>query len=706
MDIWLTKLWASLHRQDLRYIPSQYLLITEGPQPLEAMRKFRKLFDLPQTGPCPFQTVVGFLHVAAAEESTRGNHYTIFLLNPENKCIHILGRLYQSNNSSIQTLDQVSWGLQSVAYNILHLHGWPLDLDFNVYEVNWKQNGFDCGPIVCHMLEYIWIHGFHLSQQGHWAKAPLTCCHSIRRRMASDFHALAWYNLQTWDTLVSSSHPLDMEVPALEACKGLILDFRHNNPPNPGASLHPLLNKMDLLASKCKSCNRSKPPPTVAFNNPPSSPHIPLAISSHIPLEAITSPLFMKPINKPSMVPQPLKYDNNGRKSPTHSPPSTLSRNARKQDHSIPHKYAMDRFPRPISPPFLPHLKNHDKLFLGSDITYDDYDTGPTSEVLDPIPDTVLQFGEINLVYLADRITANPWMTFRDYGYRLLPLFAHAFQRINPIMTHKHLMPAVLLSESLQSSQILLNSRHGHSYDVHDTLVLGPTQLINLAKDSNDNKIFLTGRTPLGQYITLDLQEDSPPHDSVETTKVIDIDSIIWVTRYPRFRCSIGIYTKPVIRGKPPIFKHNHLFVDLLMPQSEEDKLYLGPRQEWVTRRIKLCNIPHVYFGKTGDGPTSCNLYMAFPRMFHKHPYLNRHESMVPPYVQQILWEQIIIPAMVEATPDVSHPYVGLDISHQSVKGNAKGTSQQATSYPFRPTELKHLISSMDRLVSTTISTL
>lgn len=93
----------------------------------------------------------------------------------------------------------------------------------------------------------------------------------------------------------------------------------------------------------------------------------------------------------------------------------------------------------------------------------------------------------------------------------------------------------------------------------------------------------------------------------------------------------------------------------------------------------------------------SYNLYLA---LYHKHPYLNRYESMVPPYVQRILWEQVIIPAMVEATPDISHPYVGLDLSHQAAKGRSKGTSQQATTYPFRRSEFKWLISCMDDLVS------
>jgi hypothetical protein len=88
--------------------------------------------------------------------------------------------------------------------------------------------------------------------------------------------------------------------------------------------------------------------------------------------------------------------------------------------------------------------------------------------------------------------------------------------------------------------------------------------------------------------------------------------------------------------------------------------------------------------------------------MYHKHPYVNRYESLIPPHVQKLLWEQLIIPAMNHATPDVSHPYVGLDLSHQAMKGSSK----QIASYPFRPEELSELLLCMEHLVSLSVLTL
>jgi hypothetical protein len=316
--------------------------------------------------------------------------------------------------------------------------------------------------------------------------------------------------------------------------------------------------------------------------------------------------------------------------------------------------------------------------------------------------------GEIDLVYLADRIISNPWRTFLDYGYRLKEDFALAFKRREPIQTHQNLMPVGLRGppsgtpspedeRPFPFPELLDQSRRGRPYEFHDSRDIGPQEMIRLAKEQHDNLIFLTGRIPddSGSYLNLDLTKDAIPHQLLTVEKVVDIDSVIWVTRHPRFPHSISIFTKPVIRNRSPIFKHNHVFVKLLVPQSEVDRLALGARKEWIEHKVKLCNVPHVFFGKSGD---SCNLYLSFPRMYHKHPYVNRYESLVPPHVQNILWEQLIIPAMDLATPDCSHPYVGLDLSHQAMKSSSK----QMSSYPFRPQELSKLLLAMESLVTIT----
>jgi hypothetical protein len=349
----------------------------------------------------------------------------------------------------------------------------------------------------------------------------------------------------------------------------------------------------------------------------------------------------------------------------------------------------MGCYPRPLSAPDLPPLATLRGLRIPSDNGYDEYETGPTLETLDPIPDTIALLAELDLVYLAGQVRINPWVTFRDFGYRIEPDFAQAFHNIPPIMVKEHLMP-VGLSAPGEDSISTQKSRTGNNINVTDLVVMGAQEMIEKADEEGSNSIFLTGKTQEGQFVKLDLQRDAIIPTRI--TPTADVDSVVWLTRHPRFKHAISIFTKPVIRNKPPIYKHNHIYADLLVPQSEDDRQALGSRAEWYSKSFKLSQIPHIQLGKMGDGARSVNLLMAFPRMTHKHPYLSRWVNMVPADVQNLLWDKVIIPAMQAVMPEVVHPYVGLDRAHLSFKEKkGKGASKASPTFPFRRKEFTAL---------------
>ncbi|KAF8317817.1 hypothetical protein F5887DRAFT_1088627 [Amanita rubescens] len=374
MDIWLIKFWANLGQDDHCYVPMSYLMPGQesSSQEPSQIQTFHRGFSLPLTGPYPLQTVVSCL--------CRHSHYFTVIINPSNKTMHILGRSHLSNNFVAQLLVQVSWDwdLLEVWSKVATLHGWDFDLDFNVYELNWEQNGNDCGPIVCQVLEHIWIHGFHVSASGRWLKPEsLPCCHFIRRQIISDFQVqvLDWSRVEAWAVLDPSN--LDMT----------------------GALILWIKQEMDRQAHSCFSCC------------PPNS----LVEQSTTQLEP-SPPWFLhkRQISKPSInwlpLPAPPPADSepgNDKSSEADVPP--LQKKKKVQKPRNPHPYALDRFPRPTSPPSPTVLRNSDALFLSSERPYDDYENGPTSEVLNPIPNTILMLGEIDLVYLADNIISNPW---------------------------------------------------------------------------------------------------------------------------------------------------------------------------------------------------------------------------------------------------------------------------------------------------------
>jgi hypothetical protein len=273
----------------------------------------------------------------------------------------------------------------------------------------------------------------------------------------------------------------------------------------------------------------------------------------------------------------------------------------------------------------------------------------------------------------------SPWTTFKDYGWRLLPSFAHMFHDRDPVMVREHFMPVGLPSDKQEHASI-------PEMDCEDVDQMGAYEMSRFAELSESNDIFLRGRTEDGTYIQVDLERDN-----ITPTEIIvswDFDSLIWVTQRPRFKCAVSVYATPQIRNKAPISKHNHVYVDLLAPPSTNDRESGTLRSEWWERRFRLSQIPHTWFGKLGDGSGTLNLYIFFPRMTHQHEYTRRWVNVIPSHVQERFWEKVVQPAMLEVTNPSTHPYVGLSQTQHEFKRASPGKRQdnttKAPAYPFR----------------------
>jgi hypothetical protein len=464
-----------------------------------------------------------------------------------------------------------------------------------------------------------------------------------------------------------------------------VADIQHELQPNPGLVLQDLLNALNRSMRTCDSCKKgtpavqhgNKPLPGVKFK--PRQEQEEVDASPQEPQDSDDEP--------------PCSDVEVGAHA-EHSA-ATLNQPFHVKDWS---SAVMGRFPRPTPPPALPPLTTLRGLRIPSDPEYDEYETGPTLEALDPIPDTIIPLGEIDLVYLARCIITNPWATFRDYGYRIEPDFTQAFHLHPPIMVKEHVMPVGLPDHPDTDDEEVQKSRTGDLIKSNDTEIMGPEDMMSMARVTGSNSIFLTGKTPNGKFIKLDLERDAVAPTTI--TKAVDIDSVIWITRYPRFKRAINIFCKPIIRNRPPIFKHNHVYIDLLVPQSEDDRENFGSRTEWWSKTFKLHQIPHLQLGKMGDGAGSINLFMAFPRMTHKHPYLQRWVNIIPSNIQNILWDQVILPAMRAVIPKVNLPYVCLDRAHLGFKENQQGASKSMPTFPLRMNEFIKLTKEIHHIVS------
>jgi hypothetical protein len=545
-----------------------------------------------------------------------------------------------------------------------------------IYELNWIQNGYDCGPTVCQIIDIIWTQNFSQRHGGFWRKPPLPCCHDIRKRIATDIHEIVLTNIERFHLLVGS-HPPDVLdqifATGLQESIQTVADIQRQLQPNPGVVLQQILDALNHTMRTCHSCKHS--PTTVARGNKP--------------LPGVR----FKPRDEEEGEEEVHDSEDEFQGSDV-----DVGADA-KQSAAILNKpfhvkdwnsATMGRFPRPTPPPNLPPLTTRKGLRIPHDPEYDEYETGPTLEALDPIPDTIVPLAEINLVYIAHSIITNPWATFRDYGYRIEPDFTQAFHLHPPIMVKEHIMPVGLPDQDDQETE--------DPFEIQDLKIMGPKEMMSMASVTGSNSILLTGKTPDGKYVKLDLEIDAVAPMAI--TKAVDIDSVIWVTRFPRFRRAISIFSKPIIRNRPPIFRHNHVYIDLLVPQSEDDRENLGSRTEWWSKTFKLHQIPHLQLGKMGDGAGSINLFMAFPRMSHKHPYLRGWVNNIPSHVQNILWDHVILPAMRAVIHKVNLPYLSLDRANLSFKENQQGASKSMPTFPLSKEEFGKLTKQIRFIVS------
>jgi hypothetical protein len=375
--------------------------------------------------------------------------------------------------------------------------------------------------------------------------------------------------------------------------------------------------------------------------------------------------------------------------------PVLANRNIHVKDWS---QARLGRFPRP-PPPDLPQLKTLRGLWSKFDKNFDDYDDGPTLEDLEATaPPKPIQLASADLVYMANRIISNPWPMFKDQGFRILPSFADLFYKKQPIGILEHISPVGLSRPSSPPSES--DSESGSSPD--DLITVSAGDMLEAVGSSDDNLMFLTGKAPDNRYIRLDLRRDAIRPHSIRHS--YDIDSLIWICTYPRFHHAVSIYTMPLIRKKPPIWKHNHVYIDLLVPQSEKDRLAQGGRSEWWTRRFRLSQLPHVSFGHIGKGSGSVNIYLVLPRMTHRHPHTGRWMTLVPSDVQNFLWKKVITPAMKNVTRKSDHPYVGLSRENIMLKMGTwsrrkRGEGQNVPTFPFRSSLFQKLINEMMEIV-------
>jgi len=208
---------------------------------------------------------------------------------------------------------------------------------------------------------------------------------------------------------------------------------------------------------------------------------------------------------------------------------------------------------------------------------------------------------------------------------------------------------------------------------VEDVTILSASQMIQLSGDRNSNSLlntFTCGRHRDGHHICLNMnmELDGIKVASEDLLVTVDIDSLVWVTRSLQFSTPLAIYLGPILEEKAPMHKNNHVYVDILVPQSEQDACALGGHTEWMTMSFPLSGVPHTTFGTLSNASGNMHVYICFPRMIHKDEITHRHASRIPKEILDFFWENILLPAICKHADVGSAPYVSLTLDEVRFK--------------------------------------
>ncbi|KAG1724228.1 uncharacterized protein EDB91DRAFT_1255320 [Suillus paluster] len=123
---------------------------------------------------------------------------------------------------------------------------------------------------------------------------------------------------------------------------------------------------------------------------------------------------------------------------------------------------------------------------------------------------------------------------------------------------------------------------------------------------------------------------------------------------------------------KPGIFKHNHAYIDITIPQSEADSSMPGSRTEWLSKQFPMSTIPHACIGRISSALLTLNLYIAFPRMIHQHPVNGWRIMLMPKEVLDIFWDRVLLPSIGDCTDVSCAPYLKQTLEEAQYKARGR----------------------------------
>ncbi len=280
--------------------------------------------------------------------------------------------------------------------------------------------------------------------------------------------------------------------------------------------------------------------------------------------------------------------------------------------------------------------------------TFDDYASSPL-QCQESRNETL---GTYSLTIDGVPLVSNHWYKWRDRGLRL-PSNTF-FQTIGTAE------PTQNLNSSLSFPNIPQRKMEPHGLSNSDSHNFSAAQLLdeagNMPGSRQSKQVLITGREQQehgeqARYLVLNLEKDgvSVPVQNVAIS--VDLDSLIWVTTSSGFQAaSINVHLSPSISFRTAISNNNFIYVTLMEPPQSDDELR-SPRTR-MRRNVSLSRIPHIEFGFCGSGERRINFLVFFPRMIHKPQKGQRYATLLPPCVQDLWFDKVVIPSCTAVLKD------------------------------------------------------
>ena len=260
IDAWLLNMWKNMLNPRFRYLPTFTIPpVAQGDISDEEVDSFRTFFDLPDSRePCPQENVVYVLNTGNGPRQT-GNHFCTVAFVPSMRVIYLMGRKYTQTNQCYDDKDWESWDGKRIWNRVLGLFGWDAEElgTMRLCSVNWKQNGHDCGPIACQVVQHLMIHGLRINQTLQWDRPNLPCCHALRRTMAQTINNLIVEGIEKFRSLGDPkikeiSHDND-EYNNWVGFMGTMTEAFQRDP---ASQLKGVVQSLDKAMMTCRGCQR------------------------------------------------------------------------------------------------------------------------------------------------------------------------------------------------------------------------------------------------------------------------------------------------------------------------------------------------------------------------------------------------------------------------------------------------------------------